>query len=239
MIRTILGYIYLIGYLFYTVPILARVKYLDKKQRFTERDDLVYSTAQRWAKTFVRYSEAKISIIGEENIPKDRAVLFVGNHQSIYDILILLAYVKQPIAFIAKIELAKIPILSTWMKYMNCIFIDRNDVRQSLRVINQGAENLKKGYSYVIFPEGTRTVDGKLEEFKPGSFKLAIKAGAPIVPFTFIDSYKIMSKDRFSLNKANVKLVFLPPVYVENIDKKDTKRLADDVRDIIKSELIS
>lgn len=239
MIRTILGYIYLIGYLFYTIPILVRVKYLDKNQRFTERDDLVYSTAQRWAKTFVKYSEAEISIIGEENIPKDRAVLFVGNHQSIYDILILLAYVKQPIAFIAKIELAKIPIISTWMKYMKCIFMDRNDIRQSLRAINQGAENLKRGYSYVIFPEGTRTFDGKLEDFKPGSFKLAIKASAPIVPFTFIDSYKIMTKNRFNLNKAKVKVVFSPPIYIEDIDSKDTKRLAADIRHMIKRELIS
>jgi len=239
MIRTIIGYVYLIGYLIYTIPILVKVIYLDKKQKVAERDDLVHYTAQSWAKAFMRYSKSQVSIVGEENIPKDRAVLFVGNHQSIYDMVILLAYVKQPIAFVAKIEILKIPILSTWMKYMNCIFMDRDDVRQSLRTINQGAENLEKGYSYVIFPEGTRTISGQLEEFKPGSFKLAIKAGAPIVPFTFIDSYKIMSKNRFRLSKASVKVVFSAPIYVEEINQKDTKKLADDIRAIIKNELIS
>lgn len=239
MIRTVIGYIYLILYLFYSIPILLKVVYLDKKERSFERDNLVYNTAQRWAKAFMRYSKSEVTIIGEENIPKNRAVLFVGNHQSIYDIVILLAYVKQPIAFVAKIEIVKLPIISTWMKYMHCIFMDRDDIRQSLRAINQGAENLKKGYSYVIFPEGTRTISGQLEEFKPGSFKLAIKAGVPIVPFTFIDSYKIMSKDRFSLKKASVKLAFSPPVYIEDIDTKDTKKLADDVRQIVSKELIS
>lgn len=239
MLRTVLGYIYLVLYLFYSVPILLKVVHLDKKGRVSERDKLVHQTAQRWAKAFMRYSKSEVAVVGEENLPKDRAVLFVGNHQSIYDIVILLAYVKQPIAFVAKIEIARIPIISTWMRYMNCIFMDRDDARQSLRAINQGAKNLKNGYSYVIFPEGTRTVSGELDEFKPGSFKLAIKAGAPIVPFTFIDSYKIMSKDRFSLSKASVKLIFLPPVYIEDIDIKDTKKLADNVRQIINKELIS
>lgn len=239
MLRTILGYSYLFGYLIYSIPKLLRVRNHDKNSRVEERDKLVHDTVQRWAKTFVKFTKSEIRMNGLENIPKDRAVLFVGNHQSIFDMLILLGYLETPIAFIAKIETSKIPIINYWMKYMNCVFMDRNDIRQSLRAINQGAEYLKSGYSFVIFPEGTRSEKGYLGEFKPGSFKLAIKAGAPIVPFTINDSYKIMSKNKFELNKAEVEIIFSEPIFIENIDSKDTQKLAEDVRNIVRANLIS
>lgn len=237
MIRSFLGYSFLIVYLLYSVPILWRVIYYDKHNKITERDALVHKTVQRWARTFVNFTKSDIRISGEENIPKDTAVLFVGNHQSIFDMLILLGYLNRPIAFIAKIEASKLPILNKWMKYMNCVFIERTNVRQSLHAINQGAEYMKKGYSFVIFPEGTRTVNGELIDFKPGSFKLAVKAGAPIVPIAFKDSYKIMGKNKILFQAAKVDVVILPPVYIEKDMEKDTKQIAEAVRDMIKGEL--
>lgn len=91
-------------------------------------------------------------------------------------------YIEKPKAFIAKIELLKLPLLRTWMIHLKCVFMDRSDIRQSLKVINQAADHLKEGYSMIIFPEGTRSKNETFGEFKPGSLKLALKAGVPIVP---------------------------------------------------------
>lgn len=195
MIRTIIWFVYFWLYLIFVLPTLINVKKLDRQNKIKERDDLVFKTVQSWARSLVRLSGAKIKVIGEENIPKNQAVVFVSNHQGNFDIPILLGFLNKPKAFIAKKEILKIPMISTWMKYMNCIFMDRSDIRQSLKAINQGVEYIKDGYSMVIFPEGTRSVDGQLGDFKPGSLKLASKSGALIIPITVKGSNQIMSKN--------------------------------------------
>ena len=235
MIRTIIWFASFWVYLIFTLLPLIKVKKLDKQNRIKERDDLVFKTARKWAKSLVNLTGTKINIIGEENLPKNETVVFVSNHQSNFDIPILLGFLNHPKAFIAKIEMANFPIVSTWMKYMNCVFMDRKDIRQSLHSINQGVEYLKKGYSMVIFPEGTRSMDGQLGDFKPGGLKLASKSGVTIIPITINGSKNIMSKNSFIIKPANVNVIISPPVYPETI--KDTGKLTETIRDIIKGNL--
>ncbi len=237
MIRAISLILYLGLYLIYSLFILVKVTYYHRKNRIEERDQLIFRTVKKWAKSMVSFGGAKVKVIGQENIPKEGAVLFVGNHQSNFDIPILLGFVDYPKGFIAKIELLKVPILSTWMQYMKCIFIDRRDIRQSLRAINQGVNYLKDGYSLVIFPEGTRSVNGELGDFKPGSLKLAIKAGVPIIPITIKDSFKLMDKSNFSIKPAAVEVIISKPFYVKHTQVKETKEMTDEVKRIIKENL--
>ncbi len=235
MIRTIIWFAFFWIYLLFTLPALMKVKKLDKQNRIKERDDLVFKTARNWARALVNLTGTKINIIGAENIPKNEAVVFVSNHQGNFDIPILLGFLNKPKAFIAKKELIKFPIISTWMKYMNCVFMDRKDIRQSLQSINQGIEYIKEGYSMVIFPEGTRSIDGQLKDFKPGSLRLALKSGAPIVPVTIKGSINIMGKNSYIIKPANVTVIVSSPI--DPITIKDTNKLTEMIRDIIKGNL--
>lgn len=237
MVRTIGWFIYFWWRLFALQPSLFRVKALDRAGNIAERDELVANKAREWAKSLVLLSGCKIKVTGEEHIPKDEAVLFVSNHQGNFDIPILLGFIKKSKAFVAKNELRKFPIVSTWMEYMNCIFMARDNPRESIKAINHGAEILKEGYSLVIFPEGTRSKDGTLGVFKPGALKLATKSGVCIVPVTIKGSNKIMQKGSFIIKPAQVEVIISPAIKMENGVDKDTKSLTENARNIISENL--
>lgn len=129
----------------------------------------------------MKISGVTIEVNGLENIP-DEASLFVGNHSSYFDIIVTGATIPGGVGFVAKDSLGKIPGLSSWMKRIHCLFLDRSDVRKGLQTILEGVDYLKEGYSMCILPEGTRSTTGELGEFKGGSLKMAQRAKAPVVP---------------------------------------------------------
>ncbi|WP_432405337.1 lysophospholipid acyltransferase family protein [Wukongibacter sp. M2B1] len=237
MFRTVIWIIYFIFRILFLTPRLIKVKSLHSQNRIEEKDKLVYSTARSWGRDLVKQSGSKVKVVGEENIPKDKSVLFVSNHQSNLDIPILLGFIDRPKAFVAKAELSKFPLLSTWMEFLNCIFIDRGNARESLRAIKAGIKLLKEGYSLVIFPEGTRSKDGKLMEFKPGSLKLATKSGAPIVPVTIKGANEIMPSGKLAIRPANVELIISKPIYMDEDIAKDSNALTETVRNVINENL--
>ena len=237
MIRTVVWFVYFWIYLVCLIPSLFKVKYFEKHNMIDKRDELVDKVVHKWAKSLVKLSGSTIKVMGEENIPKLGAVVFVANHQGSFDIPILLGFIKKPKSVIAKIEMKKMPMISTWMGYMKCVFMDRKDIRQSLKVINEAAEYLKQGYSTVVFPEGTRSKGNSMGEFKMGSFKLALKSGVPIVPVTIKGSYKIMELNGFIIRPAEVEIIISKPIQSLNISKKEAEELPDKVKTIIESNL--
>ncbi len=237
MFRTIMVAIYLIFAFICSLPSLIKVNILEKNNRMKEKEELTNRVLGKIARGLIKTSGSTVKVIGQENIPDEGPVLFVGNHQSLFDIPILIGYIKRNKGFIAKVELSKIPVFSKWMEKLNCVFIDRSNVRQSLKAINKGVKHLKNGYSMVIFPEGTRSSDGIIGEFKPGSLKMATKSKATIVPVTIKGAYNIMSRDSLAIKPSNVELVISKPIYIDDENEKDSKGLADKVRDIIYKEL--
>ncbi len=235
MIRTIILAAYVVLYLLLSIPRLKKVSRLEENGKKDEKDAIIRKTAKDWADGIVRLSGSKVEVIGAENIPNDEAVVFVSNHQSNFDIPILMSCIEKPKAFIAKVEMENMPILSKWMNKMGCIFMDRSDVRQSLKSIAKGADNVKSGYSMVIFPEGTRSSDGQLGDFKQGSLKLATKAKAKIIPVTIKGSKDIMPKGKKFIRAASVELVVSEPIDTNGISKEEEKMLAEKVRNIIAS----
>lgn len=238
MIRTIIWFIYFWVYMVCTIPMLIRIKYLEKHNRIEEKDRLVDECVKNWAVSLVRLSGSKIRVYGEENIPEG-PVVFVGNHQGNFDVPIFLGYIKKPKAFIAKIEIKKMPIVSTWMKYMKCVFINRDDIRQSLKAIKTGVDYINQGHSMIIFPEGTRSRADTLGEFKPGSFKLALKSKVPIVPVTTKGSYKIMEKNGFLIKPAEVEIIISKPIPTSGLSREEAEEIPSRVRNIIQSNLQS
>ncbi len=237
MLRTIVWYLYFFFYLIKVMPAYYKANSLLKKGRIEERDKIVNRITTKWAKDLLRLAGAKVTVIGAENVPKDRTVLFVSNHQGYFDIPLLMGYIDKPKAFIAKIETNKIPLISSWMKQMSCIFLDRNDMRQSLQVMKEAAEDLKKGNSMVIFPEGTRSKGNAMSEFKAGSLRIAVKAKVPIVPITIQGTYKLMEQNNFWINPAEVKLTISEPLETINLTKEQIGELNKKVQTMIANKL--
>ena len=177
---------------------------------------------------------SKATVIGAENIPVDRPVLFVGNHRSILDIVLAIKVIPVPVGFIAKMELEKIPLLRMQMRDINCLFLDRTDNRQGLKVILRAIELVKGGQSMFIFPEGTRSKEeGKFLPFHAGSFKIATKAKAAIVPVTFAGTAAILDDHFPKVKAAHAVIEFGAPIETAGMGRDEQKELPDRVRNLI------
>ena len=166
----------------------------------------------------------KITVIGKENMP-DEAALYVGNHRSFFDILIMYVQCKDLTGFVAKDSLGKIPSLRVWMRYAYCLFLDRKDIKQGMKIILQAIEYVKQGVSIVIFPEGTRNTGEELSmlPFKEGSFKIALKTGCPIVPVAINNSAEIFENHLPRLKKAHVVIEYGKPIYPKDLSRDEQK----------------
>lgn len=235
MIRTLLFYPSIIISLIFSLPASLKVKSLDAKGKSDEKAEYIHKTTKKWASFIMKLSGAKIDVKGLENIPKDKTILFVSNHQSNFDIPLLLSCLDVPKGFIAKKELESWPIVSTWMKHLNCIFMDRSNLRKSAQSIVEGIKILKSGYSMVIFPEGTRSKGKPIEEFKSGSFKLATKSKCTIVPLTINGTYKLFEQNNNKIKAAPVELVIHPAIDVASLSEEELEVLPQTVYEIVKS----
>ncbi|EQB89063.1 1-acyl-sn-glycerol-3-phosphate acyltransferase [Clostridium punense] len=237
MLRTIRWYVSFAVSLIGKIPQMHTVKSLEKKGELSFRNEYIHKTTSKWAMKRVKLSGAKVNIYGEENIPKDIPVVFIGNHQGNFDIALFMSFIDKPKGYVAKIEMKKIPILRNWMSYMNCVFMDRSSIRKSAEAIVEGVNIIKKGHSLVIFPEGTRSKGEKMGEFKAGSFKLATKTKVPIIPVTIKGSYKLMEANGNKIKPAEVDMFIHPAVNTANLSKEEIDSLPGKVKKIIESKL--
>ena len=178
-----------------------------------------------WAFRVVLFiSGVKITVIGEENVPKDQPVLYIANHQSYFDIVVSYSRCPGLTGYIAKDGLEKVPILSIWMKRLYCLFLNRQDIKEGMKTILKGIDQIKHGISMCIFPEGTRNDNPKeLLPFKEGSFKLALKTGCPIIPIAMTNTPKIYEAQAPLLKKTHVVLHYGKPILPNELDA-DTKK---------------
>ena len=238
MIRTVIWFIWFAISLIISIPFLFRVKYLLKKERIDEAKALIHKCTNIWAKSLLKIAGVKVKVNGLENIPNDKTVLFIGNHQGNFDIPIYLSQIPSLIGFVAKIETEKIPLIRTWMTLMKCVFMDRSNIRKSGEAIIHAIKNIKSGYNMVIFPEGTRSRGDKTGEFKAGSFKLATKSKAPIIPVTMNGSYKIMEHGKGPwIRPAEIEFTVHPMIETANLTKEELALLPSKVESIICSKL--
>ncbi|AOR24794.1 lysophospholipid acyltransferase family protein [Clostridium taeniosporum] len=232
MIRTIIFFIIIVFSLLLVSTHTFKIKSLEKKGKLEEKNKLIHKVTSNWAKFIMKASGAKINVIGLENIPKDETILFISNHQSNFDIPLLMSSIDVPKGFIAKKELETVPFISTWMKHINCVFIDRKNLRKSAEAIVQGIKILKSGYSMVIFPEGTRSKGKDIGDFKSGSFKLALKSKCVIVPLTINGTYKLLEETN-RIKPSDIELIIHKPIYTKNLTKEEQEKLPNTVRTII------
>ena len=232
MIRIIIAGIFIAIFLTVSIPIqLAMVLYSFIDKEGCDRKSLaIVNSAFR---TVIKIAGVKETVLGIENVPKDEAVLFVGNHNSILDILIAYPRMKGITGFVAKSELSKIKGLAMWMGFMQCVFIDRDDMKASLKAILTCIDHVKEGTSIAIFPEGTRSKDGNMLPFKDGSFKIAAKTGCKIVPFVQNNTRSAFEAQAPKIRSTKTVLEFCEPIDLSTLSGEDRKHIGAYVQNIM------
>lgn len=193
-----------------------------------------YRFIQNIFKRAVKSGNVTITVTGQENIPTQNGFAIYSNHQGMFDILALPVTCDQPMAVVLKKELKDIPFLKQVIACTNSFPMDREDVRQSMEVILAAAKEVANGRNYIIFPEGTRSKCGnEMREFHPGSFKIATKAKAPILPVALVDCYKVF--DEKGCKPVSMQIHYLKPIPYEEYKDMKTTELAKLVHDKIES----
>lgn len=232
LIRSIICVIFLIFVLIISLPQYAVLAIIRRKNR--QKSAQIGQRFVVWAaKGLTFISGTRVIVRGFENVPADTAVLYVGNHRSIFDILTLYPYLKNNTGFVAKESLKYVPLVGWWMWFTNSLFLNRTDIKKGLQTILDGIDLIKKGTSIVIFPEGTRSKTDDLLPFKEGSLKIAEKSKCPIIPVAITNTEAVFENHLPRIKRASVVIEFGRPIFLDNIDKTTKRHLANHVRDII------
>lgn len=209
-----------------------RICKFSNQKKYTEQER--YNEVHKIVKKVNKAANVEIICDGKENIPEQPGYIFFPNHQGMFDALLLLETNINPITFVLKKELENNWFIKKVIKILDAQVIDREDIRQSLGVINKMTSDVKNGRNYVIFAEGTRSkTNEKLLDFKGGSFKSAVNAKCPIIPVAIINSYKVM--DSKSIKKVKVIIHYLKPVYYEEYKNMKTVQIAEKVKENIEN----
>ncbi len=191
-----------------------------------------------WSRYGLLVAGVRLDVEGAELVPRDRPLIFMGNHQSNFDIMTLFQAVPVRFNWLAKEELFKVPFFGPSIRSAGYIPVNRGDGRDALRSLDRAAELIRAGTSVAIFPEGTRSTDGRLLPFKRGGFILAAKAGVPIVPFTIVGSREVNPPDNFLfLRPGRIRIRFSPPIPTGDRGAGQQAGLMEQVRGAIASKL--
>lgn len=187
----------------------------------------------------LKIGQVKYNVEGYENVENlENGFLIVPNHQSYFDIpIVSLAFKEKGASFISKDAILKVPIISHYMKVMDCLFLDRDSVKSGMDMIKNGSRLLKEGVNLVIFPEGTRADHGVMREFKSGSLKIATRAKAPIVPVSISHSYDLHPSS-LVMKKGTATIVIHPPISYEAYNELNANELNDLVESTVRNKVI-
>jgi 1-acyl-sn-glycerol-3-phosphate acyltransferase len=199
----------------------------------TTGEDRGHKVSKLWAKMLLLLFNTKIEIIGAENISLGKPLIMMANHQSDFDILVLLAGIPGQFRWIAKKELFRIPLFGTAMRKCGYIDIDRQNHEKAMESIEKALQKVREGKSIMSFPEGTRSRNGIIRPFKRGMFRLAVASGAPIVPLSIIGSGQIMPKGSLNVKPGKITVVIGKPIDVSNYTAENHDVLIEQVRSVI------
>lgn len=205
-----------------------------------EKKKLFYQKGARlWGSLLVNASLVKVKVSGLENIPDNENVIFTPNHQSYLDIFILFKYLPCSFEFIIMRKLFKVPFIGDYITRAGFLSLDRKDRKKSIRTIHKIVDLLKKGRSFVIFPEGKLTKDGNMGEFGRGTSIIIQRSRKPVVPIIIDGSFSVLPKGSWKLEPKEVKVNIGEPVYFENyskdINKGSSVEVGNRLRDIVLS----
>lgn len=239
MLRSLISILFAVLYLILTLPVLGIITLIHRKD--PEKAGRISQVMIRWAfRVLCVLAGIRITAIGQENIPDDRGAVFIGNHRSIYDVIMTYPFMKTMGGYIAKDSIEKVPIFNIWMRYIYCFFLNRNDLKQGMQVILDAIAQVKSGKFVFIFPEGTRNKaesDTPLLEFHEGSFRVATKSGAPIIPVSISNSVNIFERHFPWLKATHVIIEFGKPIDPATLSREEKKHVGEYTRKIMTQTL--
>ena len=237
MIRFFIIVIFLVIFLILSIPVFF-VEWVIGKFNRKARDYSSLRIVQWGFKLILKVTGVETIVIGEENVP-DEPVLYIGNHRSFFDILLTYSRCPRLTGYVAKKEMEKIPLLSTWMKYLYCLFLDRENIKEGLKTILQAIEYVKQGISICIFPEGTRNKGEELSmlPFKDGAFKIATKTNCAIVPVSMNNTAEMLENHFPKVKRTKVVVEYGKPIYPNELDKETKKHIGTYVQEIIQTTI--
>lgn len=220
--------------LYYMAPKLLILRHLNKKYGPEKAEQEAFKTVQKWAGRCVKSGKHSFTVNGLEKVPKDRPVLFVSNHESYGDIPMIIHALKgHNVGFVLKSTMLNIPFIGDYLKYMHCVPLDQSNMRSASKSINIAAEEIEKGYSLVIFPEGKRSFNNFPAEFKNGAFKIAMKTGVTIVPIYLHNVHYTYEGNGCMVTPADVTVNILDPIETGALTRADMQKLSEKVYKII------
>jgi 1-acyl-sn-glycerol-3-phosphate acyltransferase len=201
---------------------------VDRRGRFAHR------CAQWWAKSILGTTGVKVRVVGVDRVRGVASCVFAANHQSIYDIPIVFASLPCQLRIVAKASLGRFPFLGWHLRRSGHMLVDRE--RPGAAVLKRMSRLVRHGASLIVFPEGSRSVDGEVGRFKGGIFLLAIDTQLPVVPLTIHDSRHVMKKGQLTVHPGDVRLTVHEPIATAGLSREAARALADRVREVVASE---
>ncbi len=237
MIRVAIVLIFVVTFLVCSIPLMGLTWLYGKYINQEKADIFSLRLIQLVFKGILFLSGTKVIVKGSENVPEGRAVVYIGDHRSIFDVIIGYSLCPWLTSFVAKDSLEKVPLLVTWMRRLHCQFLNRDDTRSGINMIKQAVNDLENGISVYIFPEGTRSRTGEMLPFKAGTFKIATKAKAPIVPVAFSNTSAIFEDQFPKIRRTTVVIHFGEPIETDGMSREDQKVLHERVQRIVEEML--
>lgn len=205
--------------------------------RWTRRIDPLYRIARWGAAMGLWLAGIRLELHGEENLPRGRPCVYMANHQSNVDAPLLFVLLPPRIALMGKRQVFSIPVLGAALRLADFVRVDRENPEAARASVDEALRHLQRGTSFLVFPEGTRTPDGRLQRFKHGVFVLALRAGVPIVPITLDGAATLMAKGKWEIYPGVVRVTIHPPVEIRHRSLEERQRLAEEVRAVVASAL--
>lgn len=210
------------------IYISVNLKAFKKAKKNNDREEftkLFKKSYDLFADVFCKSVNIDFDITGQEKVDLDETYLIVANHLGLADIATVIKAFPKITSFVSKIELSNVMAFSEWMRVAGSIFINRDDARASIIELNKGIEGLKSGISMCVFPEGKRNDTGQIEEFKKGSFKLALKSGVKILPMVLYGTRDVYENNNNRIRDGKIKVRILDPIDLKTLSSEEIKNL--------------
>ncbi|HKV42665.1 MAG TPA: lysophospholipid acyltransferase family protein [Blastocatellia bacterium] len=227
--------VFLLGFWFTSIAIIA--PFIIALCWMTGNDEFIYRPVRLFVRAALAMVGVTVEVTGVDKLDPDQTYVFTPNHQSLIEVPMLLTYLGRNTAYLAKKEVFRYPMFGFGIGLMGVIPVDRTNSQAALESARLATANLKKGKSYVVYPEGTRSPDGRLLPFKKGAFMMAIAAGVPIVPVTVSGSASVMPKAKVEVIPGTIRITVHTPLGTEGFSKNNVSELIHQARERVLSAL--